>query len=329
MRNGKTLLQCMGVLVVLAVVTTGLPCMTASTVMAAPDLEATESGAPSAMVIFPVTDNPNPTRGGVRPVVFNHLIHEQAVTDCETCHHTGDTVSCTSCHTVEGKEEGNFVTLEKAMHAVNIPVRHDGLTTPSSCVSCHTENLKQRDCAGCHSILPSAPRNSAYCTTCHDVTEYMTDAQFIQGVKGELSAEENEELAAETVWVRKNAEPVSSRDIPIKVKIDALSDKYQASVFNHARHYSSLVKSVGDNALAAAFHQNPTSLCSACHHNSPPSMTPPKCGSCHAAKVSAKTSDMPALKEAYHLQCMGCHDAMKVSRPQNTSCVTCHKERVN
>ncbi len=328
MKNGKTLLRCMRMLVVLAVVTAGLGMAQA---IAAPALEPTESGAPSAMVIFPVTEKPDASGAGMRPAVFNHLVHEQKVADCESCHHTGDMVSCTSCHTVEGKEDGNFITLERAMHAENIAPRGDGATTPSSCVSCHVANLERQECAGCHSLIPTPPRTEEYCATCHDVSAYMTQDQFEQGIRGELSAEENEDLAAETVWNRKHdaEKPVSSLKIPYKVLIDGLSDQYEGNLFVHARHYSSLLKRIGDDKLAAAFHTDPYTLCAACHHNSPPSPTPPKCVSCHSPTIDPENPERPALKAAYHLQCMTCHEAMDVPRPQNTSCTTCHKVRVD
>ncbi|MDO5538238.1 MAG: cytochrome c3 family protein, partial [Desulfovibrionaceae bacterium] len=70
----------------------------------------------------------------MQPVVFNHLIHEKAVSDCETCHHTGEPQSCSDCHTLTGSEEGGNITLERAMHARNIAPRAKGVT-PSSCVS--------------------------------------------------------------------------------------------------------------------------------------------------------------------------------------------------
>ncbi len=325
MRNGKTLLQRMKMLVVLAVVVFGMHCM-AIHAYAAPELEATDSGAPSAMVIFPVSSKPGAYGAGMRPAVFNHLIHEQKIAECESCHHTGDMVSCTSCHTVEGIADGNFITLERAMHAENIAKRADGVT-PASCVSCHVQNLERRECAGCHSLIPTPPRTENYCATCHDVTSLMTKEQFMQGVRGELDSSENEELAAETVYARKqNTEgAISPFEIPNKVKIDILSEEYEGSNFTHARHYSSLLKRIGDDKLAKAFHADPYALCAACHHESPASMTPPKCVSCHSPTIDPASPERPNLKAAYHLQCMGCHDAMDVSRPKNTSCTTCHK----
>lgn len=329
MRNGKTLLRWMGVMVVVAVAGMGCVMVSAEDSSATtPALEATDSGAPSAMVLFPVSEKPNPKGAGMRPAVFNHLVHEKKVTDCQTCHHTGDMVACTTCHTVEGKvENGKTIPpLDRAMHAENIAPRKEN--TPSSCVSCHNENLKRRECAGCHSIVKPS-RNEAYCATCHNVTPAMTPRQMQLGSEGKLPAEENETLAAETVLSRKPVPYIAPEDVPYRVSIDALSDKYEPSHFTHARHLSSLMKRMGDDKLAAAFHNNPATLCAACHHNSPLSATPPKCGSCHAKEINPAAPGRPALKAAYHLQCMGCHDGMKVARPQNTSCITCHKERAN
>ncbi len=328
MRNGKSLLRCFRKMVVLAVAVPGMLAV-ALTSQAAPALEETDSGAPSAMVMFPVTEKPSPFGAGMRPVVFNHYVHENAVENCESCHHTGDTVACSSCHTVEGTEEGNFITLERAMHADSIAKRSGDAATPASCVSCHTQNLERRECAGCHTILPTPPRAEAYCASCHDVTPKMTQEQFMQGVKGELSAEENLELATETVFMREQtkAVPLNGHKIPQKVVIDGLSNEYEGNIFNHQRHYTSLLKRVGEDKLAAEFHNNPLALCSACHHQSPVSATPPKCVTCHSPKIDPTQPERPALKAAYHLQCMSCHDAMKVARPQNTSCTTCHKVR--
>lgn len=328
MRNGKSLLRWMGVTA--ATVVVGWGCVLASSAAnpagAAPTLEATDSGAPSAIVIFPVTDKPASAGQGMRPAVFNHLVHEKKVTECETCHHTGDLISCTSCHTVEGKKEGGFITLERAMHAPKVDARADG-KTPVSCVSCHNRNLKRPECAGCHTLIPNPPKSAAYCAVCHDGPKSMTAEQLAKGRAGELPSDENLDLAAETVSARKAAAPIPVKDIPYTVVIGDIANEYEPSRFTHARHVGSLLKRIDGDKLAAAFHTDPASVCGACHHRTPPSATPPKCGSCHAREVDKSNPGRPVLKAAYHLQCMGCHKAMNVSRPQNTSCAVCHKER--
>ena len=321
MRNGTTLL------LLAAMALAGAACLTSwgAGSASAASLEHTDSGAPSAMVIFPVGEKPNPKGAAMKPVVFNHLVHEKKVENCESCHHTGDTVACTTCHTVEGKAEGNFITLERAMHAPKIAKRAKG-NTPQSCVSCHEQQLKRRECAGCH-VLVKPVRNDAWCAVCHTVAPSMTKEQMQQGIAGDLPAEQNEELAAETVLSRKPVPYLSPMMAPYKVVIDALAKKYEPSVFTHRRHVNSLMERIKDDKLAQAFHTKPETLCSACHHNSPLSATPPKCSSCHTTSIDPKNPDRPRLKAAYHLQCMGCHKAMKVGRPKNTDCTTCHKQR--
>ena len=319
MRNGTSLL------LLAAIALAGAACLTAlgGTATAAA-LEPTDSGAPSAIVMFPVGEKPNPKGAAMKPVVFNHLIHEKKVDNCETCHHTGDPVSCSTCHTVEGKAEGNYITLDRAMHATNIAKRAKG-NTPVSCVSCHEQQTKERrECAGCHAIV-TPKRDEAWCATCHNITPSMTPEQMQKGINGTLLPGDNEALAAETVLARKPVEPVSPMLAPYKVVIDALADKYEPSNFTHRRHLTSLMERIKDDKLAQAFHNKPEILCATCHHRSPLSLTPPKCGSCHTKEIDKANPGRPNLMAAYHLQCMGCHKGMNVARPRDTDCTTCHK----
>nr|19HC_A Chain A, PROTEIN (NINE-HAEM CYTOCHROME C) [Desulfovibrio desulfuricans]19HC_B Chain B, PROTEIN (NINE-HAEM CYTOCHROME C) [Desulfovibrio desulfuricans] len=287
-------------------------------------LEPTDSGAPSAIVMFPVGEKPNPKGAAMKPVVFNHLIHEKKIADCETCHHTGDPVSCSTCHTVEGKAEGDYITLDRAMHATDIAARAKG-NTPTSCVSCHqSETKERRECAGCHAI--TTPKDDeAWCATCHDITPSMTPSEMQKGIAGTLLPGDNEALAAETVLAEATVAPVSPMLAPYKVVIDALADKYEPSDFTHRRHLTSLMESIKDDKLAQAFHDKPEILCATCHHRSPLSLTPPKCGSCHTKEIDAADPGRPNLMAAYHLECMGCHKGMAVARPRDTDCTTCHK----
>ena len=320
MRNGTSLL------LLAAIALAGAACLTAlgaGSVKAAA-LEPTDSGAPSAIVMFPVGEKPNPKGAAMKPVVFNHLNHEKKIDNCETCHHTGDPVSCSTCHTVEGKAEGNFITLERAMHATNIAKRAKG-NTPVSCVSCHEQQTKERrECAGCHAIV-TPKRDQAWCATCHNVTPSMTPEQMQKGIKGTLLPGDNEALATETVLAQKPVEPVSPMLGPLKVVIDSLADKYEGSNFTHRRHLTSLMEGIKDDKLAQAFHNQPELLCATCHHRSPLSLTPPKCGSCHTKEIDKANPGRPNLMAAYHLQCMGCHKGMDVARPRDTDCTTCHK----
>ncbi len=288
----------------------------------AADLEETESGAPSALVMFPSDGKSQAVAGAMKPVVFNHLTHEKAVENCETCHHTGDPESCSNCHTLTGSSEGGGVTLDKAMHARHIAPRGEGKNTPSSCVSCHAQRIaSQQDCMGCHSVIAPG-HNKEMCAVCHSAD--VSAEQLAKGSSGLLSADENLEIAAKVVNGRKDAPQLGYFE-PTKVVIGSIADEYQPCLFNHRRHMASLAERIKDDQLARSFHSKPEVLCSVCHHHSPLSMNPPRCSSCHGAKIDPRSPGRPALKAAYHLQCMGCHDGMKVARPVKTNCTACHK----
>lgn len=323
MRNGTSLL-----LLALLASAACILALGPSQAMAAA-LEPTDSGAPSAIVIFPVGEKTAEGVAAMPPVAFNHYIHEKwmarAGKDCMVCHHTGDPIACTSCHTVEGKKEGGGVTLEQAMHAVKIKKRAEN--TPSSCVNCHDAQLKQRECAGCHTQLVKNVRNDEWCAVCHVITPSMTPEQLRKGIAGTLPYNQNEALAAETEKARKEAKYWSPMAGPYKVDIDTLAGKYMPVKFNHRHHVSTLMDRIKNNELANAFHTVPATICVTCHHNSPPSKTPPKCVSCHAKTAAPDERGRPGLMAAFHLQCMNCHTDMKVARPRNTDCDSCHKPR--
>lgn len=321
MRNGKALLT----QTLKAVACTLCLLVWCTGAAGAAELEETDSGAPSAVVMFPVTGDGKAAVGSMKPAVFNHLIHERAVEDCTTCHHTGDPQSCSDCHTLSGSPDSNGITLERAMHATNIAPRENG-NTPVSCVSCHAERYqKKNECAGCHTTLVTPKRDEKWCNVCHAAD--VTPDQLARGTAGSMTAEENLELAAEVVTARaeKAKTTYPAFFAPTKVVIDSLAKEYQPHLFAHRRHVASLVDRIKDDQLAAAFHYQPEVMCATCHHNSPLSMTPPKCGSCHTETIDPENPGRPTLKAAYHLNCIGCHKAMNVYRPEATNCVACHK----
>lgn len=318
-------------LLLLAVMALAAACLPASLMAQVATLEPTDSGAPSAIVIFPVGEKPNPLAAGMQPVAFNHLIHEKWMEksgrDCMVCHHTGDAVACTECHTVEGSKAANNVTLYTAMHKVNIARRPEN--TPSSCVSCHASKLKQRDCAGCHTrLVKNAREQNEWCMVCHTITPSLTRDQMIAGTENKLSEQQNLTLATETAVARQQVKYWSPMLAPYKVNIDTLANKYEPCNFNHRHHVISLLGRIEKNKLAGAFHTTPATLCVTCHHHSPASATPPSCGSCHSPNINVAQPGKPNLMAAFHLQCMNCHTDMKVGRPRNTDCTTCHKLRV-
>lgn len=65
-------------------------------------------------------------------VTFNHAAH-QALGDCASCHHTGDNVSCKSCHGVDPKAP----KAKKAFHAQCIGCHKEMKQGPAKCKECH------------------------------------------------------------------------------------------------------------------------------------------------------------------------------------------------
>ena len=325
MRKGTTLL-----LLVVALCAYACPWLSGKGDAWAASLEPTDSGAPSAIMIFPVGNKPNPKAAAMSPVAFNHVIHEKwmerAGKDCMVCHHTGDPDTCTSCHTVQGSEKGKFVTLYEAMHNPTIAPRKE--FTPSSCVSCHEQQLKERNCAGCHTTLVrNARENDKWCLVCHTATPMMSSKQLQAGIAGTLPDEINERLAEETALARKQQTYWSDMMGPYKTNIDSLEGKYEPCLFNHRHHVRSMLDRIRPSQLAGAFHTEPSTVCITCHHNSPPSANPPRCISCHSAPIDRENPSVPRLMAAFHLECMSCHKDMKVARPLNTDCTTCHKRK--
>ncbi len=59
--------------------------------------------------------------------------------------------------------------------------------------------------------------------------------------------------------------------------------------------------------------------CSDCHHNLEEGETKPEaCGECH--ELESQDEDMPNRSEAFHSQCIGCHEAE--AGPEK--CASCH-----
>lgn len=98
-----------------------------------------------------------PGQGPLSKAQFNHQKHEAAVSNCDTCHHTGDQTSCSSCHTSQGSPDGGNVQLSQAMHAAQ---------SKASCVGCHYKETQKKQCAGCHRNIAAGPKDAS-CVACH------------------------------------------------------------------------------------------------------------------------------------------------------------------
>jgi len=223
-------------------------------------------------------------RGGNAGVVpFDHKGHEAAAGFCSGCHHR-TTRGCGTCHKRSTGPSGGGISLERA--------HHDG-RSERSCVGCHQRRTEHRECAGCHGQLTGRPGRS--CKACHGAPE----------------------AAVALVPL-----PASSEAFPDRVTIKVLARQYQPSVFEHRKIVGHLDRAARASKLAARFHGRVETLCAGCHHHSPAGQRPPPCASCHGSKADA-TRDRPALKAAYHRQCLGCHQRMKLKQ----GCTDCHAVR--
>jgi len=242
-------------------------------------------------------------------VAFDHKSHEAQTQSCQSCHH--DTLKkCSDCHTPDGGEKkGGFVSLSKAMHSAQ---------AGQSCMGCHKQLTAAPECAGCHAQMPTgAKKDPATCTACHSVQP----DQYKQ-------AQDHSQVAAEAVTARSQKyTKVLADKIPETVVIEDLSAEYEPSIFPHGKVVRAILKKAEDSSLARTFHRNQAGLCMGCHHNSPSSLEPPKCGSCHDKNGPATGSDSakPGLKGAFHGQCITCHQEMKVTQVLATDCVKCHE----
>lgn len=96
---------------------------------------------------------------------------------------------------------------------------------------------------------------------------------------------------------------------PDIILIDQLANLYEPVIFAHRLH---------------ADMSEMTGGCENCHHYSEPGGVVPPCRECHEVVHTADTVDLntPALKGAYHRQCMNCH----VDWAGDNDCAFCHAE---
>jgi hypothetical protein len=267
---------------------------------------------------------------GMPPVPFDHKYHEAKSETCVSCHHAALTSCAEKCHTVPGAKEGGFVTLEAAMHKVD---------ATQSCAGCHATLQKKPECAGCHNSMKKGVGDKSQCGSCHVTPQDGLDAavsEFME--RNDKEAAAMAPALAEKLLAGKRTETVTfaASDIPETVTIGSLAKDYEASVLPHRKIVLSMVAGMKDSKLAGAFHATDAAVCQGCHHMSPASKTPPRCGNCHPAVEGTAASPRPALKAAYHNQCMGCHTAMGIDGkvvdkapgakpvPKATDCTGCH-----
>ncbi|MFI3271899.1 MAG: cytochrome c3 family protein [Pseudomonadota bacterium] len=253
------------------------------------------------MLPHPAADKPQNLKGTFPPVAFNHKLHEAATATCDACH---------SPSFMEGANGDQFKP-QAPLKAMDL------------CINCHATQTKKAECAGCHAPMAQVKFENTNCESCHaavpgyDLEEAQSGIflQFDQATRSALSAEMLEMRGAPAGTFNLN-------DIPEVVSIGTIANEYMASEFQHRKIVAAMYKATEGNALAMRFHNEQGTFCQGCHHNSPASLNPPKCSGCHVEKAQ---DNRPSLKTAFHLQCMGCHESMNVTKPANTDCAGCHK----
>jgi predicted CXXCH cytochrome family protein len=179
--------------------------------------------------------------------------------------------------------------------------------------------LMAEDCATCHHHSEAGQTPS--CNKCHDASSASKESG-IPGLKDAyhrlcMGCHREMEMgptgcaechAAKAVKVAQKA-PVPVRKKAEKgpeiLILGALEKRYEPVTFSHDMHTL-----MADD-------------CATCHHHSEPGQTP-GCHECHGAPFDPKNLNMPGLKGAYHLQCMGCHQEMD-SGP--VGCTECHGKK--
>jgi predicted CXXCH cytochrome family protein len=247
----------------------------------------------------------------MKGVTFDHKTHQAYSKSCRSCHH--ETLkACKECHSLTGKPEGSNINIAKAYH--NVFSEH-------SCAGCHNKKKEDKKCAGCHHFIPAmdvetmSPKQDS-CSACH------TGKQ-------------------EKILMPK---PLSSagldqQKVKKEVEIKVLEKEFEPAKFPHRDIIDKLVKISNDNKMATYFHRNIQTLCDGCHHRSSAAAeaqkeTPPYCRNCHMIASDREHLNAVKLLTAYHNQCMGCHDAMKVEKGSSTQfgkdgrCDACHKKKV-
>jgi len=237
----------------------------------------------------------------MKGVAFDHKYHEKNHKTCRGCHH--ETLNaCKQCHTLTGSRDGKWVNIANAYHDV---------LSEQSCSGCHRIKKSEKECAGCHGLLPvmdiqtKGPKKET-CYICHT------------GKKEILSTAPLSVSKLDTQKVKK------------EVEVKILEKEYEPSKFPHMKIIERLVKTSNDSKLGSYFHRKLETICDGCHHQSRAEAevekdSPPYCRNCHSVSFDAQNMNRPKLVAAYHRQCIGCHEYMKLEKPRE--CKECHKER--
>jgi hypothetical protein len=231
--------------------------------------------------------------GRTKAVVFNHKDHEPRVAFCSDCHHRTHQ-RCSACHTGTGSREGAGINLADAFHQPRSAL---------SCVGCHARKAEAPSCRGCHQFRAKGPSQSS-CPICHS------------GPAGPQTVAALERFMAE----------LPEEKVPEKAEMKLLEREYKPAWLPHRKVVRALLTPPENRKLAERFHSRTGAVCLGCHHRAPWDLESklPGCPSCHGTLRDSRWPGRPALLGAYHQQCMGCHEVMKLKA---VGCADCHEEK--
>jgi hypothetical protein len=232
-----------------------------------------------------------------KAVAFNHKSHEVKSRSCQECHHK-TLRPCRDCHTVEGSEEGGWITLAEAHHEVS---------SPWSCVGCHEVEKSRAECAGCHQLMPGGLVHAS-CSGCHTGP--------LEGLQSPAKLPPPGDLI--------------SADVEKEIEMSRIEKAYLPSKMPHLEIARKLTDISNKSALASWFHTDTTTVCRGCHHLGPlqARADPPPCVTCHTAR-DEPDSATPTMLGAYHQQCLGCHQLMDpTGKKMPQTCTGCHENKL-
>ena len=192
------------------------------------------------------------------------------------------------------------VTFSHQMHSLiaedcAVCHHHSGAGQTPSCDKCHPVSLSSKESGGPE--LKDAYHRQ--CTGCHKEVE--------MGPTGCM------ECHTKRSWETPPAKTASKKDVPVKKISEDITVTYTLS---------SLEKMYEPVIFSHGMHAEMAEGCATCHHHTEAGQTP-SCRECHRAAFDPKNLNMPGIKGAYHLQCMGCHQEM--GGP--VGCTQCHAKK--
>jgi len=272
------------------------------------------------------------TSGDLRKPGLKGAYHRQ----CMNCHREMDAgpMGCEDCHpkledaAPPDKEQLALAAVPDTLRLGHLSVAYTGVDfahklhveLTDGCVICHHRSKEVEvapPCRECHNT-PQKLQNAYHeqCLGCHKTLNIRRQKELDARLAPRAAAEKSgdEKMAAEygdklERFMDQGGSPLNCRDChaprtaPRTVNLNHIKEEHGPVVFDHDTHI-----------LTAKF-------CTDCHHSHTGYSPFKSCRTCHGpGKEAAEDLD---LEDAYHEQCMGCHEK---DDQGPTDCEDCHRE---